>query len=316
MWTFCRTSNRFVLAFVLLMPCPLFAASRPVLVCFGDSITAGYGLQPGQSYPDALQRKLDRAGYPYKVTIRAPAAPPPRMPSPTCASILHLHPEVVIVEFGGNDGLRGLPPDQTRRNLDTVLTTLENAHIKVLLAGITLPPNYGPDYIHAFESIFRDLAAKHHTAFVPMIYKDLVNVPDTIQADGIHPTAKGSEIIADTLLPALKPLLHKAVADYSPRSLSANTHPSPPPAETAFPQRASRSPPVPAVPQTPSPAAPRKLRQIRLRAVAQPAQRHRIAGHRRHLRQQAARMHTQRLQRLDIPGEAIPVPPACAHHPA
>ena len=79
----------------------------------------------------------------------------------------------------------------------------------MLLAGITLPPNYGPDYIHSFDQIFRDLAAKHHAAFVPMIYKDLVHVPDTIQPDGIHPTAKGSEIIADTLFPALKPLLHK-----------------------------------------------------------------------------------------------------------
>jgi acyl-CoA thioesterase-1 len=78
-----------------------------------------------------------------------------------------------------------------------------------LLAGITLPPNYGPDYIQAFEAIFRDLAAKHHAAFVPMIYKDLVRVPGTIQGDGIHPTAKGSAIIADTLFPALKPILKK-----------------------------------------------------------------------------------------------------------
>jgi acyl-CoA thioesterase-1 len=124
-------------------------------------------------------------------------------------SILTLHPEAAIVEFGGNDGLRGVPPDQTRRNLDTVLTTLENAHIKVLLAGITLPPNYGSDYIQQFDQVFRDLAKKHHTAFVPMIYKDLINVPGTIQPDGIHPTAKGSNIIAQTLLPVLTPLLHK-----------------------------------------------------------------------------------------------------------
>ncbi len=116
---------------------------------------------------------------------------------------------MVIVEFGGNDGLRGLPPDQTRRNLDQVLTTLESAHIKILIAGITLPPNYGSDYIHAFELVFRDLAQKHHAAFVPMIYKNLINVPGVIQNDGIHPTAKGSEIIANTLLPVLKPLLRK-----------------------------------------------------------------------------------------------------------
>jgi acyl-CoA thioesterase-1 len=124
-------------------------------------------------------------------------------------SILLLHPEVVIVEFGGNDGLRGLPPSETRRNLDAVLTGLESAHIKILLAGITLPPNYGSDYIQSFEQVFRDLAARHHVAFVPMIYKDMVRVPGAIQADGIHPTAKGSEIIAKTLLPALTPLLRK-----------------------------------------------------------------------------------------------------------
>jgi len=124
-------------------------------------------------------------------------------------SILQLHPDVVLVEFGGNDGLRGLPPEQTRRNLDTVLTALESAHVKIVLAGITLPPNYGREYIQQFEQVFRDLAAKHHVAFVPMIYKDLVHVSGTIQADGIHPTAKGSEIIARTLLPALTPLLHK-----------------------------------------------------------------------------------------------------------
>jgi acyl-CoA thioesterase-1 len=122
---------------------------------------------------------------------------------------LRVRPEIVIVEFGGNDGLRGLPTDQTRKNLDTVVTTLENAHVKVLLAGITLPPDYGPDYIHSFEQVFRDLAAQHHAAFVPMIYKDLVHVPGTIQEDGIHPTAKGSGILADTMFAALKPLLRK-----------------------------------------------------------------------------------------------------------
>ncbi len=186
-----------------------FAAGRPVLVCFGDSITAGHGLQPGQSYPDALQRKLDRSGYSYKVDNQGTSGATTKDAVASLRSVLQLHPEVVVVEFGGNDGLRGLPPDQTRRNLDTVLTALEGAHIKILLAGLTLPPNYGSDYIHMFEAVFSDLAAKHHTAFVPMIYKDLVNVPDTIQADGIHPTAKGSDIIADTLFPALKPLLHK-----------------------------------------------------------------------------------------------------------
>ena len=181
-----------------------------MLVCFGDSITAGYGLQAGQAYPEALQRKLNSAGYNYKVINQGTSGATTKDAVAGLHSLLQLHPDVVIVEFGGNDGLRGLPPDQTRRNLDTVLTTLEGAHIKVLLAGITLPPNYGPDYIQAFEANFRELAAKHHAAFVPMIYKDMVKMPGTIQGDGIHPTAKGSEIIAGTLMPGLKPLLRKS----------------------------------------------------------------------------------------------------------
>ena len=193
----------------LLVACPLLAADRPVLVCYGDSITAGYGLQTGQSFPDFLQQKLDALGYRYKVNNQGTSGATTKDALANVRSILLLHPEVVIVEFGGNDGLRGVPPAQTLHNLDVVLTTLENAHIKILLAAITLPPNYGGDYIHAFDQVFRDLAQKHHTAFIPMIYKNLINVPGTIQPDGIHPTAKGSQIVADTLLPALKPLLVK-----------------------------------------------------------------------------------------------------------
>jgi acyl-CoA thioesterase-1 len=194
---------------LILLAGPLAAADRPVLVCFGDSITAGYGLQAGQSYPDALQRDLDNRGYRYKVNNQGESGATTKDAVEELRSILLLHPDVVIVEFGGNDGLRGLPPSETRRNLDAVLTGLENAHIKILLAGITLPPNYGADYIQSFEQVFRDLAAKHRTPFVPMIYKDLIHVPGSIQADGIHPTAKGSEIIAKTLLPLLTPLLKK-----------------------------------------------------------------------------------------------------------
>jgi acyl-CoA thioesterase-1 len=188
---------------------PLVAAERPLLVCDGDSITAGYGLQTGQAFPDALQRDLNARGYHYKFSNQGTSGATTKDAVADLRSVLLLHPAVVIVEFGGNDGLRGLPPTETRRNLDAVLTALENAHIKVLLAGITLPPNYGQEYIQQFEQIFRDLAAKHHTAFVPMIYKDLIHAQGTIQPDGIHPTAKGSEIIARTLLPALVPLLRK-----------------------------------------------------------------------------------------------------------
>jgi acyl-CoA thioesterase I len=197
------------LAVFLLLVQPLAAASSRVLVCFGDSITAGYGLPEGQSYSDFLAHDLDAAGYHYKVLNRGTSGATTKDAVAQLPLILALHPDIVIVEFGGNDGLRGLPLDQTRHNLDQILTTLEADHIRVLLAGITLPPNYGPDYIQSFQQVFRTLAASHHVAFVPMIYKDLIHISGTIQPDGIHPTAKGSAILAKTLLPALKPLLAK-----------------------------------------------------------------------------------------------------------
>jgi acyl-CoA thioesterase I len=183
---------------------------KPVLVCFGDSITAGHGLAPGQSYPDALQRDLNKLGYHFHVVNLGTSGATTKDAVERLPTVVRLHPSVVIVEFGGNDGLRGLPLSDTEQNLDKVLDTLLHAHIRVLLGGITLPPNYGPDYIHNFDEVFRRAAARTHVAFVPMIYKDLIHVPGTIQPDGIHPTAKGSEILARTLLPALEPLLRKS----------------------------------------------------------------------------------------------------------
>jgi acyl-CoA thioesterase I len=180
-----------------------------VLVCYGDSITAGYGLPAGEAYPTYLQRDLNSQGYHYKVLNRGTSGATTKDAVAGLPFILRLRPEVVIVEFGGNDGLRGLPLSVTRRNLDALLTGLQAAHVKVLLGGITLPPNYGPQYIRQFQQVFREVAARHRVAFVPMIYKDLIRVPGTIQGDGIHPTAKGSKTIAETLLPALRPLLRK-----------------------------------------------------------------------------------------------------------
>jgi acyl-CoA thioesterase I len=189
---------------------PTLAADRPVIVCYGDSISAGYGVASGQSYPDDLQRHLDSSGYRYKVVNMGTSGATTKDAVAHLPEVLGARPAIVIVEFGGNDGLRGLRVDDTRKNLNTVLSTLQNAHIRVLLAGITLPPNYGPDYVKAFNDVFRQVDADQHpAAFVPMIYKDLVHIPGTIQEDGIHPTAKGAEILADTLERSLTPLLRK-----------------------------------------------------------------------------------------------------------
>jgi acyl-CoA thioesterase I len=193
---------------LVLPPLPL-VAGQPLLVCYGDSITAGYGLPYGQSYPDYLQEMLNAQGYHYTVRNLGTPGATTTDALANVSSVLRLHPAVVILEFGGNDGLRGLPLQQSSQNLDQVIAALQQARIRVLLAGITLPSNYGPDYIHEFDGIFSSVAGKHHVALVPMIYKNLVNVSGTIQNDGIHPTAKGSEIIAKTLWPALKPMLKK-----------------------------------------------------------------------------------------------------------
>jgi len=179
------------------------------IVCFGDSITAGYGLDAGQSYPAALERLLAKRGYAYEVKNQGVSGNTTKDAVARVGSVVALHPDVVLVEFGGNDGLRGIAPAITRTNLDTVLTRLEAAHIPVLLVGITLPPNYGADYIKAFDATFRELAAKHHVPLKAMLYEGIYNVPGTIQGDGIHPTAKGSELIAEHLMPQLQPLLRK-----------------------------------------------------------------------------------------------------------
>ncbi len=179
------------------------------VVCFGDSITAGYGLEARQSYPAALERQLAKRGYRYEVKNQGVSGNTSKDAVARVASVIALQPELVLVEFGGNDGLRGIAPAITRANLDVVLTRLQAAHIQVLLVGITLPPNYGADYIKAFDANFRDLAAKHHIPLKAMLYDGIYNLPGTIQSDGIHPTAKGSEMIAEHLMPQVLPLLHK-----------------------------------------------------------------------------------------------------------
>lgn len=198
------------LALVLVIRGALAASPEKTLVCFGDSITAGYGLDSvNQSYPSDLERLLTARGYHYHVINQGVSGNTTKDAVARVNTIVALHPEVVLVEFGGNDGLRGLSLEITKKNLDTVLTTLQAAHIRILLVGITLPPNYGPDYVKTFNSVFRDAATKHHLPLMPMLYDGVYQIPGTVQADGIHPTAKGSQLIAEHLVPVLTPLLRK-----------------------------------------------------------------------------------------------------------
>jgi acyl-CoA thioesterase-1 len=190
-------------------PVPVPTRSDPVIACFGDSITAGYGVAPGQAYPDDLQADLDHRGYHYKIVNAGVSGNTTKDGVDRLKEVLRLHPAIVIVEFGGNDGLRGIPIADTRRNLSTIVSTLLQAGSKVVLAGITLPPNYGADYIEQFDETYRLVAAKFHVPLLPELYAHVYTVPGAIQDDGIHPTARGAQLVADNLLPLLIPLLHK-----------------------------------------------------------------------------------------------------------
>jgi acyl-CoA thioesterase-1 len=187
----------------------LAAVRQPLIVCFGDSITAGYGIDPKQAWPADLQSDLAAHGYPYRVVNQGVSGNTTKDGLDRLQQVIALHPAIVIVELGGNDGLRGFPPSVTRDNLDTIVSRLLASGSKVLLAGITLPPNYGPDYIHQFDLNYRQVAAKYHVPLLPMLYDRVYTVPGAVQPDGIHPTAKGSALIAKNFLPLLLPMLHK-----------------------------------------------------------------------------------------------------------
>jgi acyl-CoA thioesterase I len=181
---------------------------RKVLAVFGDSLSAGFGLEAGQSFPDDLQSKLDRQGYRWRVVNLGISGDTTEGGVSRIDSATSLQPAIVLLELGGNDGLRGLPLSGTRKNLDTMIQTFQHAGAKVVLAGMTLPPNYGPDYIQGFQKIYKDLASQYHLAFIPFLLADIIT-PDLhyLQRDGIHPTAEGAMIVSETVLRTVKPLL-------------------------------------------------------------------------------------------------------------
>ena len=180
---------------------------RPVIVAFGDSLSAGYGADTGQSFPDYLQKILDRGGYHYRVVNQGISGDTTMGGRARTAVAIELKPAIVILELGGNDGLRGLPLRQTRENLDTMAAAFTKAGAKLLVAGITLPPNYGSDYIRDFERMYVETATKYGAARIPFLLEPVVALPGAMQADGIHPTARGNELVAQYVFRHLEPLL-------------------------------------------------------------------------------------------------------------
>jgi acyl-CoA thioesterase-1 len=182
---------------------------RPLVVCFGDSLTAGYGTDLGQSYPDYLQKDLDADGYNYRVVNEGISGNTTKDGVNRLESILALKPAVVVVEFGGNDGLRGLRIEDSRTNLDKIVATLKASGTKVVLAGITLPPDYGPDYIKQFNATYAMLAAKYHVPLLPFLLNGVFGVSGMMQADRTHATSDGNKVVARNVLPLITPILKR-----------------------------------------------------------------------------------------------------------
>jgi acyl-CoA thioesterase I len=181
--------------------------TRKVIVAFGDSLTAGFGAEPGNSYPDFLQKEIDASGLPYRAVNAGISGETTSDALARTAEVLNEKPRIVIVEFGGNDGLRGLPVQTTRSNLDEIMGDLQRAGVQVVLAGMTLPPNYGREYIAPFERMYKDLAAKYKVPLIPFLLEGVGGHPSLMQRDGIHPTAAGNRVVAQTVMRALRPLL-------------------------------------------------------------------------------------------------------------
>ena len=180
---------------------------RPVIVAFGDSLTAGRGVDTEQNYPSQLQRKLDREGYRYRVANAGVSGDTSAQGLNRIASVRELRPVIVIVELGANDGLRGLPVEATRQNLDAIVSQLTAEGANVILAGMALPPNYGASYTGAFSRIFPDLARLHRVALIPFFLQGVAGHPALNQEDGIHPTAQGYSIVVENVWAVLKPMI-------------------------------------------------------------------------------------------------------------
>lgn len=183
--------------------------TRPLVVCFGDSLTAGYGADDGESYPDFLQKDLDADGYHYRVVNEGISGNTTKDGVDRLAQVVGLKPAVVVLEFGGNDGLRGFKVQTTRANLATMITGLKASGAKVVLAGITLPPDYGADYVSTFTASYPTLGKKYGVPVLPFLLKDVYGVDGMMQADRTHATDKGNEVVARNVLPLVEPLLNK-----------------------------------------------------------------------------------------------------------
>jgi len=189
----------------------LIAASptAKVILFLGDSITAGYGLEPSQAFPALIEDKIDAKRWNFKVVNAGQSGDTSAGGLNRMDWLLRSRIDVLVLELGGNDGLRGLPAETTRKNLQAIIdrTKAKYPEARIILAGMKVPPNMGRDYGRQFEAIFPDLAKKNKAALIPFVLEGVGGVRQLNLPDGVHPTAKGHELVAANVWKVLEPVL-------------------------------------------------------------------------------------------------------------
>jgi acyl-CoA thioesterase I len=197
-----------IVALVALHGASLAAESKPpVILIVGDSISAGYGLPAGTGWTRLLQQRLAEQSYPHRVINASISGDTTAGGRARLPGLLADRPAITVIELGGNDGLRGGNVDAMTRNLDAMAVAAQEAGSRVLIIGMRLPPNYGPDYLKRFESSFAEVAARHKTALVPFFFEGFGDDSEMFQPDRIHPVAAAQARLLDNVWGPLKPLL-------------------------------------------------------------------------------------------------------------
>ncbi len=194
---------------LLLLVASPASADDHVIAALGDSLTAGLGVSPEEAYPAVLEARLRREGFEYRVINAGVSGDTSAGGLRRIDWVLKLRPDVVIVALGANDGLRGQAPDVLRDNLTRIIERARAAGVRVLLAGMRLPPNYGDDYARAFAGVYPAVARATGVPLAPFLLDGVAGDARLNQPDGIHPTVEGQRVIAERLWPYLKPLLTK-----------------------------------------------------------------------------------------------------------
>ncbi len=182
-------------------------SDAPVIVAFGDSLTAGYGLAPEQSFPSLMQTLLAERGLVYRVVNEGVSGDTTATALQRVDTAAAHHAELALVAIGANDGLRGLPVDEMEANLREIITRFEAAGSKVALAGMLVPPNMGPEYAGAFGEVYPRVAEEEELPLLPFLLDGVAADPDLNQDDGIHPNAEGARIVAEQAADFVAPLL-------------------------------------------------------------------------------------------------------------